>query len=82
MCVVAVHTVEFVARFAEPSQRLARLLRRLAVEQGARTAVALYGSLKNMAARLLESVRYLHWPSSVYDEAAAARIQIRLDNSG
>jgi len=56
------------------------LLRQLAVEQGVRTAVDWYGSLKNMAARLLESARYLRWPSSVYDEAAAARIQIRLDS--
>jgi hypothetical protein len=57
------------------------LLRRLAQEQGKRTAVQLYGSLKNMAQRLLESVRYQHWPESVYDSEQARRIQIRLDSS-
>ena len=34
------------------------LLRQLAQEQGKRTAVELFGSLKNMAQRLLESLRY------------------------
>jgi hypothetical protein len=57
------------------------LLSRLAQEQGKRTAVALYGSLKNMAQRLLESLRYRHWPDEVFDPAAAGSIQIRLDSS-
>ena len=35
------------------------LLRHLAQEQGKRTAVELFGSLKNLAQRLLESLRYL-----------------------
>src|SRR4029079_16123608 len=34
------------------------LLRRLAQEQGKRTAVELFGSLRNMAQRLVESLRY------------------------
>ena len=57
------------------------LLRQLAQEQGKRTAVALYGSLKNMAHRLLESLRYRHWPDEAFDPAGAGSIQIRLDSS-
>jgi hypothetical protein len=56
------------------------LLRQLAAEVG-RTPLQLFGSLKNMTARLRESVRYLHWPAAVYDPAQARRIQIRLDSS-
>jgi hypothetical protein len=57
------------------------LLRRLAAESGKRSALALFGSLKNIAQRLLESVRQLAWPASAYDAAAARRIQIRFDTS-
>jgi hypothetical protein len=57
------------------------LLRQLAQEQGKPTAVALYGSLKNMAQRLLESLRYRHWPDEAFDPTAAGSIQIRLDSS-
>ena len=57
------------------------LLRQLAQQQGKRTAVALFGSLKNMAQRLLESLRYRHWEDGAFDAAAAARIQIRLNSS-
>jgi hypothetical protein len=57
------------------------LLRQLAQQQGKGSAVALFGSLKNMAQRLLESLRYQHWPVEVFDVAAARRIQIRLDSS-
>src|SRR5689334_17641182 len=42
------------------------LLRRLAREQGKRTAVELYGSLKHVAQRLLDSLRYRHWPDEVF----------------
>lgn len=56
------------------------LLRQLAILSG-RTPLQLFGSLKNMAERLRESVRFLHWPETVYDATAAARIQIRLDSS-
>ena len=55
------------------------LLAHLAQEQGKRTAVELFGSLKNMAQRLLESLRYRHWPETSFDRAGA--IQIRLDTS-
>jgi hypothetical protein len=57
------------------------LLRHLAQEQGKRTAVDLFGSLKNMAQRLLDSLRYRHWPDEAFDRTAAGRIQIRLDTS-
>ena len=54
---------------------------RLAQEQGKRTAVELYGSLKNMAQRLLESLRYRAWPEEVFDRARCGGIQIRWDSS-
>jgi hypothetical protein len=54
------------------------LLRRLAQEQGQGSAVALFGSLKNMAERLLESLRNLWWPEEAF---ARARRQIRFDSS-
>jgi hypothetical protein len=57
------------------------LLRHLAQEQGKRTAVELFGSLKNMAQRLLESLRYRYWPDAVFDRTGAGAIQIRLDSS-
>jgi hypothetical protein len=57
------------------------LLLHLAQEQGKRTAVELFGSLKNMAQRLLESLRYRHWPDEAFDPAGAGPIQIRLDSS-
>jgi hypothetical protein len=57
------------------------LLRHLAQQQGQRTAVALFGSLKNMAQRLLDSLRYRYWPDEAFDPAGAGAIQIRLDSS-
>lgn len=57
------------------------LLRQLAEEVGQSTAVKLFGSLKNMAARLLESLRYLRWPDEVFDTKLAGGIQIRFDTS-
>ncbi|HKM54196.1 MAG TPA: hypothetical protein VJY33_12370 [Isosphaeraceae bacterium] len=57
------------------------LLRHLAWEQGKRTAVELFGSLKNMAQRLLESLRYRRWPDEAFDRVGAGGIQIRLDSS-
>jgi len=57
------------------------LLRHLAQEQGKRTAMELFGSLKNMAQRLLDSLRYRRWPEEVFDRTAARAIQIRLDSS-
>jgi hypothetical protein len=56
------------------------LLRQWAQEQGKRSALELYGSLKSMAQRLLESLRYWHWPEAAFDRTAAGAIQIRLDS--
>jgi len=57
------------------------LLGQLARQQGKRTAVELFGSLKNMAQRLLESLRYCRWEEAAFDAAVAATIQIRLNSS-
>jgi hypothetical protein len=57
------------------------LLRRLAEQHGKRTTVALFGSLKNIARRLLESVRQRLWPESSYDAAQAAAIHISLEDT-
>jgi len=57
------------------------LLVHLAQEQGKGTAVELFGSLKNMAQRLLESLRYQRWPDEAFDRAGSGPIQIRLDSS-
>jgi hypothetical protein len=56
-------------------------LRRLAQEQGERTAVELFGSLKNMAQRFLESLRYRRRPDEVFDRTGAGSIRIRWDTS-
>jgi hypothetical protein len=55
------------------------LLRQLAGSVG-KTPLGLYGSLKNMAKRLLESVRNLNWPEEAFSVEAAKGIQIRLDS--
>ncbi len=55
------------------------LLRQLAAECGKRSAVALLGSLKNIAEFLVESLRNLRWPEEVFGPAGP--IQIRLDSS-
>jgi hypothetical protein len=56
------------------------LLRRLAADAG-RTVRQWFGSLKNLAQRLLESVRYRVWPAECFDAAAAARLHCGLDSS-
>ena len=56
------------------------LLRGLAQELG-QTPLQLFGSLKNIARRLLDSLRYVRSEDAAYDPAAAARMQIRLDSS-
>lgn len=52
------------------------LLRRLASQAG-KPAVAVFGSLKNIARRLLEVFRYGRLPNDAFDAVAAAAIQIR-----
>jgi hypothetical protein len=54
------------------------LLRDLAKQAGKRSAVALLGSLKNIAAALVESLRNLAWPDEVF--ADPGKIQVRLDS--
>lgn len=57
------------------------LLLQLAQRQGKQTAVGLFGAVKNMARRLLESLRYRWWEDEAFDAAEAARIQIRINSS-
>src|SRR5262249_31065282 len=57
------------------------LLGQLARQQGKRTAVERFGSLKNMAQRLVEGRRYRRWEEAAFDAAVAATIQIRLNSS-
>jgi len=54
------------------------LLRRLARQYGT-SLVGLYGSVRNLARRLLECLRYYRLPPEAF--ASQARIQIRLDSS-
>jgi hypothetical protein len=56
------------------------LLRRLAAEQG-RPVWKLFGSLKNVARRLLESVRFMAWAEEWFDAQSAARLHIGFDSS-
>jgi hypothetical protein len=56
------------------------LLRRLAAEVG-RPFWKLFGSLKNVARRLLESVRFADWEESWFDPAGAGKLRIGLDSS-
>jgi hypothetical protein len=55
------------------------LLKRLAQQQGKRTAVEFFGGLSYMAQRLLESLRDLCWPGACY--RTGVRMQIRFDSS-
>jgi hypothetical protein len=56
------------------------LLRDLAAEFG-RTPMQLFGSLKNLARRLLEAFRYIALSDQAFDPLHAAGIQIRFDTS-
>jgi hypothetical protein len=56
------------------------LLRRLAAEAG-RPFWKLFGSLKNVARRLLESVRFVTWEESWFDPRQAAKVRIELNTS-
>ena len=56
------------------------LLRRLAAEAG-RPVWKLFGSLKNVARRLLESVRFVAWEESWFDPRQAGELRIGLDSS-
>jgi len=56
------------------------LLRRLATELG-RPLGKLFGSLRNIARRLLESLRFVAWADDWFDPRQAARVRIGLDSS-
>ena len=56
------------------------LLQHLAREYS-RSPRQLFGSLQNLAQRLLEGFRYFLLPEEVFDRAVAARGQIRLCDS-
>jgi hypothetical protein len=56
------------------------LLRRLA-QEGGRPVWKLFGSLKNVAHRLLDSVRFEPWAEQWFDPAAARSLHIALDGS-
>jgi len=55
------------------------LLRQLAAEVG-KTTLQLFGSLRNIGRRLLESLRYLAWPEEAFEASAAKGMQIRLES--
>ena len=56
------------------------LLIQLARQSG-RAPLELFGSLKNLARRLLEALRFYRLPDAAFEIAPAADIQIRLDTS-
>jgi hypothetical protein len=56
------------------------LLRRLAEEAG-RPVWKLFGSLKNVARRLLDSLRFVAWEEAWFDPRQAGRLRIGLDSS-
>lgn len=56
------------------------LLRRLAEEMG-RPVWKLFGSLKNVARRLLDSLRFLDWEAEWFDPKQAGKLRIGLDSS-
>jgi hypothetical protein len=56
------------------------LLRRLAAEAG-RPVWKLFGSLRNVARRLLDSVRFVVWEVAWFDPQSAAVLRIALDSS-
>lgn len=56
------------------------LLRRLADEMG-RPFWKLFGSLKNVARRLLDSLRFGVWEDAWFDRAQAEKLRLKLDNS-
>ncbi len=56
------------------------LLRRLAAELG-RPIWKLFGSLKNVARRLLDSLRFLCWEEAWFDPALAGKVRIGLEDT-
>jgi hypothetical protein len=56
-------------------------LRRRLAEEAGRPVWKLFGSLRNVARRLLESVRDVAWEGSWFDPRQAGALRIRLDSS-
>jgi len=56
------------------------LLKNLA-KQFEKSVIGLFGSLKNIARRLLECFRNYYIPDEAFDPLKASQIQIRLDSS-
>ena len=56
------------------------LLRRLSAECG-RTIEKLFGSLRNVARRLLESIRFTSWLDSWFDPTGAGKIRVGLEDT-
>ena len=56
------------------------LLRRLAAECG-RPFWKLFGSLKNVAKRLLDSIRFEAWEAPWFERAQARKLRIEFDSS-
>ena len=56
------------------------LLRRLAEEAG-RPVWKLFGSLKNVARRLLDGLRFVAWAEDWFDPGQARQLRIGLDSS-
>jgi hypothetical protein len=56
------------------------LLKQWAAALG-RTPLQLFGSLKNLARRLLEAIRYVVLPAESFDAVVARRLKIRLNSS-
>jgi hypothetical protein len=57
-----------------------RLRRRRAAELG-RPFWKLFGSLKNVARRLLESLRYLVWEEAWFDAARVGKLRIGFEDT-
>ena len=57
------------------------LLRQLTQQLGQSTAAKLFGSLKNIAPHMFDSLRFLRWADDVFDRELAKKIQIRFDSS-
>ena len=55
-------------------------MKQLAAELG-RTPLQLFGSLKNLARRLLDALRYLWLPEESFDAQAAKQLKIHLHDS-
>jgi hypothetical protein len=76
MCCLLLQIAFLLAQLVERGS----LLRRLAAEWG-RPFWKLFGSLQNVARRLLDSMRFTYWAETWFDAAAARKLRLRLDSS-